>query len=632
MDLNMTRTTAPLSALAFNPAINPRHSDDGDVSDLLAQMRVNGFRGALWVRPGANGGFDIIDGSRRRRALLQLAAETGTPPDQVEVPVDVFAADDQQAQELALAANVVRSDLSPADEAQAFHRLRLSGMTEAQIAAHFAVPPRRVAQRLALGQLPAEILDALRAGRIDLQTAQAFTISTSRQRQLEVFGDGRNLYAGTVRRQLTQVAVSGDDMRVNFVGVDAYRAAGGTLDEDLFHDDLYLHDEALLQRLFDEKLDATVKALKDEGWSFVKIIKGNDAYATDYTHPPVKPRGRKEQTEEEKAWIASLVEEMEAKEAVIADIDARNGTEDDDLPDEDALRYELAEGAISSLKSKIDALQAPPWTDKQKASTGALVVFRHTDVKILRGRAASRKGQPQPAAGEDPDADAALPPVPAEEPVAASYSDAVEQALVGVARNATKLAMATAVPNLAVRLGLAARVCAVLLGIPHMAPFIAPGRHGEPGPALAARVEQQKALFDGCETFADVLARLEVLAPEDMVMLEPTIIALLFDVQALRNTDAGFVIQQVDANMAGEGFAVDEAFLARLSRDQIALITAEINPDAPVAKGKKPDMVAAALPLIQSSGWLPPQLRTPSYAGPGSASWAPPQPAQQEAA
>ena len=70
--------------------------------------------------------------------------------------------------------------------------------------------------------------------------------------------------------------------------------------------------------------------------------------------------------------------------------------------------------------------------------------------------------------------------------------------------------------------------------------------------------------------------------------------------------------------MGAEGFTIDAAFLGRLSRDQLSLISAEISPDAPITKGKKPDMVATILHLITQSGWLPEQLRTPSYRGPGS--------------
>ena len=72
---------------------------------------------------------------------------------------------------MALAANFARADMHPADEAVAFLRLKLGGMDEETIAAHFAVSERLVRQRIAIGALPAPIIAALREGGINLKDA-----------------------------------------------------------------------------------------------------------------------------------------------------------------------------------------------------------------------------------------------------------------------------------------------------------------------------------------------------------------------------------------------------------------------------------------------------------------------------
>ena len=73
--------------------------------------------------------------------------------------------------------------------------------------------------------------------------------------------------------------------------------------------------------------------------------------------------------------------------------------------------------------------------------------------------------------------------------------------------------------------------------------------------------------------------------------------------------------------MGSTGFAPDAEFLKGISRDQLLLISAEIDDTNLIKKAKKPDMVQALVPRVEASGWLPPQLRTPSYTGPGSASY-----------
>ncbi|MCY3733323.1 MAG: hypothetical protein OXG42_03490 [Chloroflexi bacterium] len=62
----------------------------------------------------------------------------------------------------------------------AFSGLAASGVTLAAIAARFGVSERIVEPRLRLGNAAPELLDAYRAGEIDLQTLKAFAGSSPR--------------------------------------------------------------------------------------------------------------------------------------------------------------------------------------------------------------------------------------------------------------------------------------------------------------------------------------------------------------------------------------------------------------------------------------------------------------------
>lgn len=61
------------------------------------------------------------------------------------------------------------------------------------------------------------------------------------------------------------------DKRAQFVGVDAYEAAGGIVLNDLFQSDDggWLQDVALLDQLTDDKLKAKAEAIAAEGWKWV---------------------------------------------------------------------------------------------------------------------------------------------------------------------------------------------------------------------------------------------------------------------------------------------------------------------------------------------------------------------------
>lgn len=640
----MERLSLHLDQLVINPDINPRHASDAEVGDLVAQIRANGFTDPLWVRPlsqacadaqglgniGITDLYEVIDGSRRLRAVREVADALGI----TTIPVDVMEADDARARELALAANVARAPLTPADEARAFYALKMGGMDESDIAGHFAVPLPRVRQRLALGQLPDAILDALRAGHINLDTARAFTLTNSRERQLKVFEETRQLTAWNVKDALTARTVRADDARAELVGLEAYRAAGGTVIEDLFSDAAWLGNEKLLQQLFDDTLKARVKALKDEGWSFVKVLQGREVYDA-YKFSTSAPKGRRTLGEAEREELAALKARAAEVKKLMAAYD-----ESEEESDEDSEAQEERFDERDKLDAAITALTAQPYTEKQRQSLGVLLCLPDRGgLEVRYGVLAPGKKDTAPARGrkdreqeQDDHAgdDDAPPPEPLRE---AGYSEAVEVALVKAARDAVKLAMVKDRPALAARLGLAGRVQGWLCEVAadcgveqeyESPPFVTVQNARDPfgfldgGAAFETmKTEMVKALA-AAEGFAGLLALIETFTPEQVTALEAMMAAHWFTANSLRHVDVRAVIDALDPDMGAEGFAIDEAFLGRLSRDQLALVSAEITPDAPITKGKKPEMVAAILPLITQSGWLPAQLRTPSYRGPGS--------------
>lgn len=643
----MKRITLHINQLVINPDINPRHASDDDVSDLVAQIRANGYSDAIWVRPLSEGFrarakalvadhpaksgdlYEVLDGSRRRRALLEAMATD--PAMSREIACDLIEADDIRAKELALAANVARAPLTPADEARAFYALKMGGMDESDIAGHFAVPLPRVRQRLALGQLPDAILDALRAGHINLDTARAFTLTNSRERQLKVFEETRQLTAWNVKDALTARTVRADDARAELVGLEAYRAAGGTVIEDLFSDAAWLDNEKLLQQLFAFTLKARVKALKDEGWSFVKVLQGREVYDA-YKFSTSAPKGRRTLGEAEREELAALKARAAEVKKLMAAYD-----ESEEESDEDSEAQEERFDERDKLNAAITALTAQPYTEKQRQSLGVLLCLPDRGgLEMKYGVLAPGKKDTAPARGRkdrDPEQDdhAGDDDQPQAEPLReAGFSEAVEVALVKAARDAVKLAMVKDRPALAARLGLAGRVQGWLCEVAadcgveqdyELPPFVTVQNARDPLDGGAAfetmKTEMVKALA-AAEGFAGLLALIETFTPEQVTALEAMMAAHWFTANSLRHVDVRAVIDALDPDMRAEGFAIDEAFLGRLSRDQLSLISAEISPDAPITKGKKPEMVAAILHLITQSGWLPAQLRTPSYRGPGS--------------
>ena len=249
------------------------------LAELKASLAAHGLLASLVVRPieSVRPRYAVVAGGRRLAALKALAAE-GVIPVNHPVPCRVDTGDTPPA-ELSLAENVVRVAMHPADQAHAFGRLAAGGASAAAIAARFGVSERVVAQRLRLGNAAPALLDAYRAGALDLDTVQAFAMTADTARQMAVYEELRTGRVRPspwqVRRRLAEGRVPGSSALARFVGVEAYEAAGGALDRDLFADDegegLWFDDPKLLADLAMQRLRVAADALATH-WKWAEPV------------------------------------------------------------------------------------------------------------------------------------------------------------------------------------------------------------------------------------------------------------------------------------------------------------------------------------------------------------------------
>jgi ParB family transcriptional regulator, chromosome partitioning protein len=623
----MKTATATLAQLKLNPEINPRHIDaNTDISDIKAQIRHKGCIGQLWVRAIKGNKFEIIDGGRRYRAMLELAKEGEWKKDS-KIPVNVFTAGDAEAQDLALSANFPREALSPADEALGFTRLALSGMAVADIAAHYAVTQRLVQQRIAIGSLPEAILKALREGEIDIGAAQLFTAHSAEQ-SLKVFrglAKKKSLSSYQVRHALEDGSISGHDRRCVFVGAAAYEAAAGVITRDLFSDHESWHDARLLDTLFEEKIASEAQALKDQGWSFVEVMRKNTHQLHSWGRSVAAEK--RELTKDEKAELKNSKAQLASCQS---EMEALNGKyeEHGGWSDHDRARFDELEQDEEILDAKVSGFHQPVYTARQMAKAGAVItVDEHGSmVKVIRGLI--KPSKKQKVKGEDAEqgdvAESGGDPASQEAtPGDAGYSEALTKLLELEAQKATKLAMVLNKPTLTARMGLAARIMAATHHA-HDAPFQvhhSETRYGEAYEKLRDNMGLNS--FDQDKNFAAIVAGLESLQPEEITRIEAYLAADTFTVSSLKNEDVKAVLEMIDPDMAGEGWKPDAEFFSRLNRAQLLAVIADCAPNFKMpASAKKAELVDEAGGRAQATGWLPPPLRTSHYIGPGSNAWA----------
>lgn len=251
------------------------------IEALAASIAAHGLRQNLnAVAVEGSDRFEVVAGGRRLRALKLLVKQKRLAKD-APIPCRVLATG-EDAGEISLAENILRTAMHPLDEFEAFDRLaREQHLPAEDIAARFGVTALCVTQRLRLARVSPVLRALYRREKMTLQQLMAFTLSDDHAEQERVWKDlpDHSRQPGTIRQALAGEAVSHTHRLARFVGLDAYEAAGGTLLRDLFTagEGGYLSDFPLLLRLAGERLEAEAERFKAEGWAWVKT-------GIDYDH------------------------------------------------------------------------------------------------------------------------------------------------------------------------------------------------------------------------------------------------------------------------------------------------------------------------------------------------------------
>jgi len=306
---------------------NVRKSNrDLDIESFAATIAAHGLLQNLVVTPlKKNGHFTVKAGGRRLRALQHLIA-TGVLPADHEVPALVLA-DDADSTEASLAENFGRLPMNPADEATAFNHFIDKGASAEDVAKRFGVTTRFVEQRVRLAELAPCIFQALAAGEISLGVAQAYAVTGDTDRQARVFEQMKSAYYGNqpdnIRRAILNGTVKANDAKARFVGRDAYLAAGGRIEGDLFasEGDENWIDVELLEDLAAQKLEAAaVELAESQGLAFVTPVTATHVpYDTERQlheyHATARPLTEAEQVRVEALEMENdtLVEKLETE-------------------------------------------------------------------------------------------------------------------------------------------------------------------------------------------------------------------------------------------------------------------------------------------------------------------------------
>ncbi|RAI39091.1 ParB/RepB/Spo0J family partition protein [Rhodoplanes roseus] len=596
-------------------SINVRKTDDpSELPPLKASIEAKGvLQSVLACSPDEGSELYLAIGNRRLRALRALLAE-GRIADDFPVPTIILrGVTPADARAASLAENIERAPLHPVDRFEAFAELQADGRSADDIAAQFGLARREVNQSLALGALSPTIRAAWRNGQIGATIAQLYTLSPSHKVQDATFArmkkEGRANSDWALRS-----ALKADDAAaqrsVEFVGLDAYEARGGKVTRDLFGTSHVVGDAKLAKAMADEKLLAECDRLIAEGWKWARPRDGvKDFWSYRTSDPKGKP------TDDESAELARL-------RAIVEIGRGFHGGEPSEA--EEAAAY-TAEADIARLEA---AIAARSYTPRQKAKAGCFVEvedggrlvihYGRIDPADARKAEAEQKAKEKAKQGDDPES--------TDKPAGPAISNALAHRL------SCQLTAAAAEaidddPELALSVALAALT----------AP---PARWGDDR-AVALKVSGMRAVRDPGEIGADEEEEfdglLETFGSRSVKEQLRTLARFVGDALDFRVEHAARSPLLQTAGEEGRWAevicnAIDPAAMNAALRkafdapDYFGAVSARLAAAAIVEMGhppprsmKKAEVVETAVRLAGETGWLPPELRTVHYDGPGGA-------------
>jgi ParB family chromosome partitioning protein len=642
-------TLSPSRDIPFNRLVlsqaNVRRIKAGvSIEELAQDIGRRTLLQSLAVRPvldddgGETGMFEVPAGGRRYRALELLVKQKRLARTAL-IPCVVRTGG--LAEEDSLAENVQREPLHPLDQFRAFFDLREKGMSEEEIAAAFFVSVQVVKQRLKLASVSPKLLDVYAENGMTLDQLMAFAVNPDHERQEQVWQAIQRSYSKepySIRRLMTEGAVRASDKRAQFIGVGAYRAAGGSVIRDLFQQDDggWLQDPALLDRLVAEKLDREADAVRAEGWKWVEV-------ATDFpyghTHGLHHIAGEPiAMSDEERTAAEALRAEFDKLEQAHADaeelpegVDQRLGEIETALAalDERPVNYDPEDiargGAFVSIdgsgilhveRGYVRPEDEPAFreseleTDATAASAGDAAAIEDSGPEV-----SSRAGQ------EEPDEDEGLKPIPDRllTELTAYRTLALRDA---VAKN-PDVAFVAALHALCLKLfyGYPSESCVEIDVKSVVFGSQAPGLSDTP---IAKAVDDRHRrwsqqlprepgdLWDALLAF-DVDSRYALFAHCVGLSINAVHESWNRRVRALGHANAVAGAVDLDIFAAGWSTTVDN-YLGRVTKTRILQAVREARGEQAaqlIGHLKKGDMAQRAEELLVGSGWLPESLRTP---------------------
>jgi ParB family transcriptional regulator, chromosome partitioning protein len=620
----------PLSKLVPSP-LNVRKTGGTNIDELAMLIDAHGLLQQLLVAPHlskkkSTGKFEVVGGERRRRALRKLA-ELGKISKDEEIPCKLVTR--EQAIAMSMAENSGREAMSVADTVVAFRDMLAAGATVDEVALSFGITPLTVRRRLKLANVSPRLFELFRQEQLTLDQLMSLAVVDDHEAQERVWDSmsGYERNASNLRRQLLGREIdAARDPVAQFVGIEAYEAAGGAVTRDLFADEGeagYISNAELLYRLAKEKLDGEAAKIVKEGWKWIETRTSFD-YSERHAFAEA-PMGMRDPTPKEQEKLDALAKEQaDAEEALEALYEGDEADFDQKAADDLERQAEKASREADKLHAKMRR-----YDPDVLAIAGAVVAIDHGGRSVVyRGlvkpedkkeaKRVKAKSSGVQREGQDSEGDDSVPTL--SESLHRKLTAHRTKALQVLVADNAHVALASVVHALLLQvviehsyradtaLAIRANDCEGALG-----QFADDMKGSKADEALQAKLDNWRERIPGD---ADRLLPW-LLGQDDPTLMELLALCAALSLNALTATaqahPADAIATAVGLDMADWWTATAGSYFAEVPKARIADAISEavsVEASASLAKLKKAEAVAKAEALVAGTRWLPAPLRS----------------------
>lgn len=215
-----TLTEVPVTDIVANTKQPRRVFDEDDLAELSASIAEVGLLQPIVVRPGHNGGYELIMGERRWRASVSAGL--------TEIPAIIRETDDSDLLRDALLENLHRVELNPLEEASAYQQLLDDfACTQEELSRRIARSRPQISNTLRLLKLPPLVQRRLAAGVLSAGHARAL-LGLTDPAAMERLAQ-RIVAEGLSVRAVEEIIALGDEPRVRSASRSSHSSAAPQL-------------------------------------------------------------------------------------------------------------------------------------------------------------------------------------------------------------------------------------------------------------------------------------------------------------------------------------------------------------------------------------------------------------------